>query len=62
MDKLGAIPRQAACKHCGGEGCKHCQDAGRTYKCAVCGKYNCEHLQNEKGKDGDGDGKRSKPA
>lgn len=58
MDKLGAIPKQAACTHCGGEGCKHCQQAGRTYKCVVCGKYDCEHLDApKKGKEGAADDK-----
>ncbi len=61
MDKIGSIPKQAACTHCGGEGCERCQQAGRTYRCAVCGKYKCGHLMNEddKGKEGVSDGKRT---
>lgn len=53
MDKFGVIPDQAKCKYCNGKGCPHCLQAGRTYKCAVCGKYDCEHLKPGKEKPDD---------
>ena len=59
MDKTGVIPKEAACTNCNGAGCEQCQRVGRKYKCVICGKYDCEHLNLKKG-EGKADDKKAR--